>query len=174
MTRMLRLSLSARLRRKFEGYVGKARRLSRSLRPEAARPDDRWAETFLNPGETLVYRSMDPRDREHACRVTRHLLRDHPDASPELVAAALLHDCGKSVRPYHVAERVLVGLIPHRLTLMLPQAGALGIRAAHPELGAELLAYAGARPRVAQLVARHHASVGDPDAALLHHYDELE
>ncbi|WP_414656552.1 HD domain-containing protein [Deinococcus sp. VB343] len=171
---MLRLSPFARLRRKIQGYVGKARRLSRSLRADAARPDDRWAATFLNPGEALVYRSMDPRDREHACRVTRHLLRDHPDASPELVAAALLHDCGKSVRPYHVAERVLVGLIPHRLTLMLPQAGALGIRAAHPELGAELLAYAGARPRVAQLVARHHASVGDPEAALLHHYDELE
>lgn len=174
MTVMLRLSLPDRLRRKLGGYAGKVRRLSRSLRADAARPDDRWAEQFLNPGERLVYRSMDPRDREHACRVTRHLQNDHPLASPELIAASLLHDCGKSVRPYNVAERVLVGLIPHRLSILLPPAGALGIRAAHPELGAELLAYAGARPRVAQLVARHHASVGDPEAALLHHYDELE
>ena len=174
MAPMLRLSFPDRLRRKLGGYMGKVRRLSRSLRADAAHPDDRWAETLLNPGETRVYRSMDPRDREHACRVTRHLLRDHPQASPELLAAAPLPDCGTSVRPSHVVERVLVGLIPHRLSILLPPAGAVGIRAAHPELGAELLAHAGARPRVAQLVARHHASVGDPEAALLHHYDELE
>ncbi|KEF33230.1 phosphohydrolase [Deinococcus sp. RL] len=116
---------------------------------------------------------MDPRDREHACRVTRHLLRDHPAAAPEVVAAALLHDCGKSIRPYRVAERVLVGLCPNRVARLLPL-GALSVRAYHPELGAELLARAGARPRVARLVARHHHAGSDPEAALLHHYDDLE
>lgn len=174
MNTMRHLTFSERLRRKLLGYAGKVRRLSRSLRPENAAPNDAWALGFLNSGEALVYRHMDPRDREHAVRVTRHLLADHPDASPELIAAALLHDSGKSIRPYHVVERVLVGLIPQRLSQLLPHVGALGIRAAHPELGAELLAHAGARLRVAQLVARHHASVGDPEAALLHHYDELE
>ncbi|UBV41787.1 HDOD domain-containing protein [Deinococcus taeanensis] len=171
---MARRTLSARIRRKVNGYAAKARRLLRSLHPEDAHPDDVWALTHLTPGEAHVYEAMDPRDREHACRVTRHLLREHPEASPELVAAALLHDCGKSLRPYWLWERVLVGLIPNRLTRVLPPVGAIGIRAHHPELGARLLAHAGARPRVARLVARHHHPGGDPDATLLHVYDDQE
>ncbi|KQR27744.1 HD domain-containing protein [Deinococcus sp. Leaf326] len=171
---MRHFSMLDRLRRRFQGYVGKLRRLARSVREADAFPDDRWATSLLTPAEARVYLGMDARDREHACRVTRHLLRDHPQAGAELVAAALLHDSGKSVRPYRVWERVLAGLVPQRLAVLLPPLGALGVRAAHPELGAQLLAHAGGRPRVAQLVARHHASVGDPEAALLHHYDELE
>ncbi|WP_019009618.1 HDIG domain-containing metalloprotein [Deinococcus aquatilis] len=171
---MLYLSPSERLIRKVRGYTGKVRRLSRSMSTRAAHPEDIWATEYLTPEEARVYRAMDARDRDHACRVTRHLLRDHPSAEPELIAAALLHDCGKSLRPYYVVERVLVGLIPNRLARLLPPVGAIGIRANHPELGAQLLARAGARPRVARLVARHHHSVGDPEAALLHHYDDLE
>lgn len=163
-----------RLRRRILGYLGKVGRLSRSWSPDTAAPDDAWAQTLLTAAEARVYLSMDPRDREHACRVARNLQRDFPRASPELLAAALLHDCGKSLRPYRLAERVLVGVVPTRLARLLPTFGPLGIRAFHPELGAELLAHAGARLRVAQLVARHHASVGDPEAALLHRYDELE
>ncbi len=168
------LRLSDRIGRKYLGFVAKVRRLARSVKPDHAHPDDVWALTHLTPAEARVYRGMDPRDREHACRVTLHLLRDHPAAAPELVAAALLHDCGKSVRPYRVTERVLVGLIPNRLARLLPPIGALGIRAHHPELGARLLAHAGARLRVARLVARHHHPDGDPEAALLHHYDDQE
>lgn len=167
-------TLRHRLIRKARGYAAKLRRLSRSVMPGTAQPDDPWAETLLTPAEALVYRSMDPRDREHACRVTRHLLRDHPDIDPEVVAAALLHDCGKSVRRYSVLERVLVGLIPNRVARALPPIGAVGVRANHPELGARLLAHVGARPRVARLVARHHHPGGDPEATLLHHYDDQE
>jgi putative nucleotidyltransferase with HDIG domain len=163
----------ARLSRKALGYVGKVRRLARSLSVRLAYPEDAWAVTHLTAAEARVYLGMDPRDREHACRVTRHLLRGHPQAAPEVVAAALLHDCGKSIRPYRVAERVLIGAVPNRVARLLPF-GPLSVRAYHPELGAELLARAGARPRVARLVARHHHAGGDPDAALLHHYDDLE
>ncbi|CAM3563117.1 HD domain-containing protein [Deinococcus frigens] len=168
------LRLSDRIGRKALGYAAKVRRLARSLRAVDAHPDDPWALTHMTPGEAHVYGGMDPRDREHACRVTLHLLREHPRADPELVAAALLHDCGKSVRPYRVTERVLVGLVPTRLARWLPSVGALGIRAQHPELGATLLAHAGARVRVADLVARHHRPAGDTDAGLLHHYDDQE
>lgn len=163
-----------RLERKARGYVAKARRLTRSVNSSSAHPDDSWATSLLTPAEAQVFLAMDPRDREHACRVTMHLLRDHPQAGPELVAAALLHDCGKSVRRYNVVERVLVGLIPNRLARALPPIGPIGIRANHPELGARLLAHVGARPRVARLVARHHHPGGDPDAMLLHHYDDME
>lgn len=171
---MLRLTLLERLNRKAKGYGGKVKRLSRSLHEGAAHPDDAWALTLLTPAEALIYQHMDARDREHACRVTRRLVRNHPQASPELQAAALLHDCGKSVRSYRLWERVFVGLVPHRISRMMPPMGALGIRAHHPELGAQLLRKAGARPRVTQLVARHHHVGNDAEAALLHHYDETE
>jgi len=167
------LTPGERLLRKARGYLGKVRRLARSLSPRLAYPHDRWATTHLTSAEARVYLGMDPRDREHACRITRHLLREHPAAAPEVLAAALLHDCGKSIRPYRVAERVLVGAVPNRVARLLPF-GPLSVRAYHPELGAQLLARAGARPRVAQLVARHHHVHGDPEAALLHHYDDLE
>lgn len=167
------LTPTARLARKGRGYLGKVRRLARSLSSRSAHPEDAWAAAQLTAREACVYLGMDARDREHACRVTRHLLRDHPEAMPEVVAAALLHDCGKSIRPYRVAERVLVGLVPNRLARLMPF-GPLAVRAYHPELGSELLARAGARPRVARLVARHHHAGGDPEAALLHHYDDLE
>lgn len=154
--------------------AGKCQRLLRSISHHQACPDDIWAKGYLTEGEWLVYRDMDPRDREHACRVAAALLRDYPHSSSEVVAAALLHDSGKSVRPYCVIERVLLGLIPQALSPLLPPFGPLGVRASHPELGAELVARAGGRHRVAQLVLRHHASVGDPEARLLHLYDGLE
>ena len=158
---------------KLTGLPAKLRRLSRSLRARQANPDDRWAASRLTAGEWRVYIGMDPRDREHALRVTRGLLLACPDASPELLAAALLHDCGKQLRPYRVWERVAAGLVPGRLARRLP-VGALWVRGRHPELGAHLLRVAGARERVAELVCRHHAPGKDAEAGLLHRYDDLE
>lgn len=172
--RRLRRSLRERLWRRGIGFLGKVSRFFRSFSARQANPEDRWATSQLNEGERLVYLGMDPRDRDHACRVARLMLQDYPEIGQEVIAAALLHDCGKSIRRYNVLERVLVGLIPNRIARLLPPLGALGIRAYHPELGAQLLAHAGARPRVKQLVARHHYSVGDPEAELIHHYDERE
>ncbi|ADV67104.1 HD domain-containing protein [Deinococcus maricopensis] len=165
--------------RKARGLRGKLRRLARSVSARQAHPDDAWAERHLTPPETRVYARMDARDREHALRVTRRMLRDHPDASADLVAAALLHDCGKSIRPYRVLERVLLAAIPNRAARLLPAwtfgpFAALTVRAHHPTLGADLLRTAGGRARVAQLVARHHTPGADAEAALLHLYDDLE
>ena len=152
---------------------GKVRRLSRSVSAAQARPNDTWALARLTPAEARLYLGMDARDREHACRVAAALLAAHPSSSPELQAAALLHDCGKSLRPYRVQERVLVGLIPGRVSRYLPF-GALYIRGHHPQLGAELLRRVGGRSRVAELTERHHTPGDDSEAALLHEFDELE
>ncbi len=152
---------------------GKVRRLCGSLRESQARPDDAWALTMLSPAEGRLYLGMDARDREHACRVTQALLQAWPDASPALLGAALLHDCGKSLRPYRVHERVLVGLVPSRLALAWP-VGALYVRGQHPALGAALVRRSGGRERVAALIERHHAPAGDPEAQQLHRFDDLE
>lgn len=152
---------------------GKVARLARSVSSRQARPQDDWAARFLRDGEWRVFLGMDPRDREHAVRVAGKLLAERPGAHEELVAAALLHDCGKSVRRYRLWERVLAGLIPYRAAPRVPW-GAARVRARHPELGARLVREAGGRERVAWLIERHHAPTGDPDAALLHRLDDLE
>ncbi|WP_342663277.1 HD domain-containing protein [Deinococcus peraridilitoris] len=128
---------------------------------------------MLTPEERAVYLAMDPRDREHAVRVTQRVWRHCPDAPAELLAGALLHDCGKSARRYRVWERVLAGLVPQRYSACLPWEP-LQIRAWHPQLGARMLRAAGGRERVAQLVERHHTPGGDAHAAVLHRYDDLE
>ncbi len=169
----LHWGVPSRLLRRLRALPAKLTRLARSLSARQAQPDDAWALAFLNPGESRVYRGLDPRDREHACRITRALLAAHPGQPEEVIAAALLHDSGKSGRPYRVWERVAAGLVPLPLARCLPL-GAVRVRAHHPELGAALLRRAGARPRVAELVARHHAPGGDAQAALLHRFDDLE
>ena len=151
----------------------KLRRLSQSFSAAQVSPDDAWALLRLTTGEARVYLGMDARDREHALRVTRALLAEVPDAAPVLLAAALLHDCGKQLRPYRVWERVAAGLVPGRLAALLPL-GPLWVRGQHPVLGARLLRAAGARERVAELVERHHSPGTDGVAALLHRYDNLE
>ena len=158
---------------KLLSLPAKLRRLSQSVSAAQASPDDAWALLYLTPGEARVYLGMDARDREHALRVTRALLAVVADAPPELLAAALLHDCGKQLRPYRVWERVAAGLVPGRLAAVLPL-GPLWVRGQHPALGARLLRAAGARERVAELVERHHRPGTDRAAALLHRYDNLE
>ena len=130
-----------------------------------------------------VYIRMDARDREHAVRVAQKLLELHPNASDVLVRAALLHDCGKLLRPYIWCERIAVGLVqrpmsaPTRLEGLLNRSySALEIRLLHPLIGAALIRQAGGDERVAEIVERHHnpRDFGDVDALVIHDVDELE
>lgn len=91
-------------------FLGRINRLFRAMRPEFAKPDDAFAAQYLPAKEYKIYANMDARDREHAVRVSQYLLRLKPSSSQILIRAALLHDCGKQVRPYRWRERVWAGL----------------------------------------------------------------
>jgi HD domain len=160
--------------------LGKIGRLFRALSPAQARPDDVWAAQQLPKPELEVYQRMDPRDREHAVRVAKKLLELHPQASSEVVRAALLHDCGKLVRPYNLLERVIVGLIApegprsSQTSNGLQAMTALDVRNNHPAIGAKLILEAGGDSRVAELVRNHHRPQGDLEATWIHQIDDLE
>jgi HD domain len=161
-------------------------RLARALLPQLANPDDDWARTVLPPAEYGVFARMDARDREHAVRVTKKLMVLYPDSSAVLQRAALLHDCGKLVRPYNVIERVLVGLFYHVQESDIKARGvditersesllsASAVKRHHPQIGSRLILAAGGDTRVAAIVAKHHAPGDDPDARRIHEVDELE
>ena len=160
--------------------LGKIGRLFRALSPAQARPDDAWAAQQLPQPELEVYRRMDPRDREHAVRVAQKLLELHPEVGTEVIRAALLHDCGKQVRPYNVLERVLIGLIApegprsSQTSSGLHARTAMNVRNNHPAIGANLILEAGGDLRVAELVRVHHNPKTDLEATWIHQIDDLE
>lgn len=162
---------------------GRLNRLLRAAHPVFARPDDAWARGRLTDEEFVVYSSMDPRDREHAVRVAGRLIALHPASSPELIAAALLHDCGKQLRPYVWLERIMAGLVERPASPALEplpenwrtrRYTPLEIRLLHPQLGAALIRAANGRECVARIVELHHAPNLDDEARIIHDVDELE
>lgn len=150
-------------------------RTVRGVRPGWVRPDDAWAEARLSADERGLYLAMDPRDRDHAVRVARTLLRRRPEASSAAVRAALLHDVAKSRRPYRVVERVLVHL--DRAAPPPPEparsgfAGARQLAAHHARYGAAMIREAGGDGRVAELVERHDLPGDDREAAWIREAD---
>lgn len=149
----------------------------KALSVERAEPDDAFARLRLPPAEYRLYLRMDPRDRDHAVAVARAVLERWPEASDTLVRAALLHDVGKSSRPYRVGERILAHLwapadIPAEPRLDGIR-GAWQVRVHHAEYGAALVRRAGGSEAVARLVAEHDAPDAGPEARKLRAVDEL-
>lgn len=146
------------------------KRLYKAFTPTRATPDDAWALAELSIEEAHLYKAMDVRDREHAVRVAKRLLKRYPDAPSYAVRAALLHDSGKALRPYRPLERILTGLISLEVPIEPLDKGLRGawqIRRYHPEYAAMRIL----DPQVAQIVREHH----QPEniwAKRLHEVDE--
>jgi len=131
------------------------RRLLRAFFPRGEEPDDAFALAFLQGEERTLYLSMDPRDRAHAVRVARRLLKQYPDAPTFAIRAALLHDAGKALRPYRPLERILTGLYTPPVPPYPLRRGILGafqVRRHHPLYAAERIQ----DPEVQALVLEHH------------------
>src|SRR3954469_3747879 len=81
------------------GHLGHlARRFAGSLSPRPPSAlDEAWARSHLLATEQDVWRAMPNQDRRHSVAVARRLVADlGPDTPRPAVAAALLHDCGKT------------------------------------------------------------------------------
>ena len=147
-----------------------------ALIPKFARADDAFAERLLPKEEHTLYLKMDVRDRDHACTVTKTLLADYPDASCELLRAALLHDVGKTRVAYNPLSRIVAALYtPWDIPAQPHLSGVRGlwqIKRHHHRYGAQMIRLAGGSERVAEIVAKHHHPAGDADAARLKEVDE--
>lgn len=153
-----------------------ATRTTIAFLPSFSRPDDEFARKYLTGAEYVLYAGMDPRDRHHACQVTKALLEKYPQASLTLIQAALLHDVGKSGSRYRPIHRILVHLYTPKDIPPAPRFK--GLRGAwqrnlyHDRYGADLIVSAGGDAQVAEIVARHHVPDGHQEAALLKELDE--
>ncbi len=123
-----------------------------------------YVERHLEPSLLALFCRMPRAEQHHGIAVCR-TLEMQGYADPDLLAAGLLHDVGKIVAPPRLWERVVVVLGEH----FLPQHAACWrsgeprglrrgfvVRYNHPAWGAALAEQAGASPRTADLIRRHH------------------
>lgn len=148
-----------------------------AARRQAATPAcEELARAVLTPALLAALHATDARDRAHQCRVALALSRAGCD-DPTLLAAALLHDTGKSVtgRAPSLADRIafvmLSKLRPSLVQRMAASGFPAGVASAarHAEVGADRLRRLGADPYLVWLVRHHHRDdiVDDPLLARL-------
>ena len=126
-------------------------------------PDWSEVERVLTPGQLVLFKKMTLSDRAHSCRVMQTLLEKGFE-DRQLMAAALLHDSGKSQHPLRFWERPIPVLMRYfkggdqESVGDQPQKGwrrALVIARQHPEWGAVLAEDAGASPLTVWLIRNH-------------------
>ena len=146
----------------------RCRQVLQALRPRLDPAELAAATASLSVREARLFGAMELRDQRHALEVARRLRLSGCD-DPRLIAAALLHDCGKGAVP--VWLRVVKVLRPSVLQ-RLARATGRGWRASayrlqhHGALGAEAARAAGSDPLTVRLIA---GRVREPERPLLQH-----
>jgi hypothetical protein len=125
---------------------------------------------LATPDQVAVFRAMHPADQRHGLAVYRALRAAGAD-DPDLLVAALLHDCGKGAtglvpRVIHALGQAYGGwitAIARRLPGLRPGLDRL---ADHPTLSAAMAARAGCSPRAVELI-RWQEAPRDPELGRL-------
>ncbi len=139
-----------------------------SLRPGGpSREDSRWAESQLLDGEVELWRRMSGADRRHAVGVAHRVERMlGAEATRPVLAAALLHDVGKTESGVGTYGRVIatvsgaaIGRDPATIQDWTRTRGftrKVGLYLQHPKLGGDMLAMAGSDPLTEAWTREHH------------------
>lgn len=130
--------------------------------------DIEWALKYLTPAASVLFLQQSLPEQRHAIDVTKSILKaKHPlsmDDFKNLVIAALLHDCGKSVLSIRLWQRVFIVLIqkiPKSLRSRIESghsifAYPLKIETRHALWGGYLAEDAGLNLVICQLIREHH------------------
>jgi hypothetical protein len=150
------------------GLAHLSRRFFGSLRPGGpSRIDTEWAESQLLDTEVPLWRAMSAPDRRHAADVARRVeLALGDEATRPVLAAALLHDVGKSESGLGTYGRVIAtisgGVIrrdPDTIKAWTRTRGftrRVGLYLQHPKLGGDMLGMAGSDPLTEAWARQHH------------------
>lgn len=129
------------------------------------------ASEVLSPDLLLLFRAMERHDQAHSVRVLRSL-KSGGIEEPSLLAAALLHDVGKSRHPLRRWERAVIVLAKSLFPAWVERLGRgeprgwrrpFVIAEQHPRWGAEMVAEVGGSPKLIKLIAAHQ---NEPEAAV--------
>jgi HD domain len=150
--------------------MGRLRQGFRALFAWAQPVDVALAATILPPQLLLLFQRMRRSEQQHSLNVLR-TLQAQGESDPALLAAALIHDLGKSQVPFYLWDRVIVVLVKAaapELAKRWGQAAPVGwqrpfaVSLQHPGWGAEMASKAGADPLLVQLIAEHQQRLGSP------------
>lgn len=142
------------------------RRFVGSLRPGGPPAGEvQWVESVLSPAELELWRAMSGPDRRHSVEVARRVERALGDeGTTPVLAAALLHDVGKSVSGLRTYGRVVATLsgmlggheMAHHWSEKRGFTRKVGLYLMHDELGADRLQLAGSDPFTITWAREHH------------------
>jgi hypothetical protein len=132
-----------------------------ALRPRIGGDELSQAQDLLSEHESRLFFAMERRDQRHALEVMRRLRESTDDRA--ILAAALLHDCGKGSVP--VWLRVLNVMAPWAVQGLSKAGSRAAYRLGHhAELGATMADAAGSDPTTVRLIRGHI----EPDEAWMH------
>jgi hypothetical protein len=151
-------------------------------------PGEEWdlAERCLPPAGWNLFQAMPPYDQQHGLRVAR-TLREEGHTDPDLLAAALLHDAGKTAGQqgaltlgHRVATVLLRAFCPAVLAKLGREAApgwgqGFYVQTHHAAIGAELARRADCSSRTVDLILHHEnrsSGLDDPLLAVLQAADD--
>jgi hypothetical protein len=127
-----------------------------------------WALNNLPPGSGSLFLKQSRSEQRHALNVAQSIMKEQPTLSvsnyQNLLAAALLHDCGKSRicnRLWHRVFVVLMQKMPQPIWFRLERshtifATPLKTASQHAIWGCNLAREAGLNPVICYLIYEHH------------------
>ncbi|MGD2040823.1 MAG: HDIG domain-containing protein [Anaerolineae bacterium] len=133
---------------------------------------------YLPVDAVRLFEAMPRYDQRHALSVLR-LLREQGHTQPDLMAAALLHDVGKTRAPQgslHLWHRVATVLMRSLSPRLVEQVGRdepgswrqpFFVQENHAALGAELARQVGCTPRTVELIRYHEDALAGSNVPLL-------
>lgn len=137
-----------------------------SLRPGGPRSTDTdWVREHLNPAQLRLWERMSNADRRHAVGVARRVdAALGEQATPPVLAAALLHDVGKTASGLGTYGRVVATLSAkvagHDMAVAWTETRGftrrVGLYLEHPRLGGDMLALADSDPLTVAWAREHH------------------
>ena len=145
------------------------RRFFGSLRPGGpSAAEQTWAESQLLPGERTIWRSLSGPDRRHSAAVARRVeLSLGLKATRSVLAAALLHDCGKVASGLRTPGRVVATVLAVSVVKSESDVSrwsssksswkrSVGVYRRHPDIGAEMLAASDSDSLTVVWTKEHH------------------
>lgn len=148
--------------------IYRAFQFAHAIFPQLNPMDIQWALKHLSPKASKLFLQQSLPDQRHAIDVTQSIIKaNHPifiEDFKNLIIAALLHDCGKSLISIHLWHRVFIVLIkktPQSLRSHLERGHSmfslpLKIDTRHALWGSYLAEQAGLNLEICQLIREHH------------------
>ena len=151
----------------MDGWLHLAKRFAGSLLPGGPKAADAaWVASVLSANELALWQRMYGPDRRHSVQVAREVERRLGDeATPPVLAAALLHDIGKidaKLRTYgRVVATLTIRLVGRTEVMSWRRVRGIHRRIAlyamHPAIGGDLLELAGSDPLTVAWAREHHS-----------------